>query len=302
MEKNILVTCPPMLKRLSEYQILAKEHGINLHSVETVQTLTVQELINLVPRYDGWIVGDDPVTYEVLEAGKKGLLKGVVKWGVGTDNIDFQSSYILNVPVENIPAVFNKEVADVAISYLIGLARNLFFINDQVRKGVWSKMTGVSLENKKVCLIGYGNIGKEIFKRLELLSMVIKVYDPFIFPSTTLDECLLNTDFIIVACSLTKDNYHLLNYDNLKSANENLRIVNVSRGQIIDENAVIKLQEENKIHSVAFDVFETEPLPVNSKLLDNPFNVFGSHNASNTIEAVDRTSVIAIKKITNMIK
>lgn len=301
MIKNILVTCPPMLKRLSSYEQYARENNINLCACNVVQTLSEKELIDILPYFDGCIIGDDPITYKVVQAGKNGMLKAIVKWGVGTDNIDFEATRQLQIKVDNTPGMFNKEVADVALCYLIGLARNLFTINNDVHKGEWTKTTGTSLEYKTVCLIGYGNIGKEIHKRLEVLSMNITVYDPYVFPTKKLEECLINVDFIIVACSLTKDNFHLLNYDNLKLTNNNLRIVNVSRGPLIDEEAVVRLQREGHIHSVAFDVFENEPLPINSKLRCNKNNLFGSHNASNTKEAVDKTSLLAIKKIADML-
>ena len=87
--------------------------------------MTEEDLIQIIPKVDGWIIGDDPATARVFEAGKKGLLKAAVKWGVGVDNVDFEACHRLNIPICNTPSMFGPEVADVAIGYLIGLASNL---------------------------------------------------------------------------------------------------------------------------------------------------------------------------------
>ena len=106
-----------------------------------IQTLSVEELIELVPQFDGWIIGDDPVTRDVLEAGVNGNLKGAVKWGVGTDNVDFQACRDFGILIDHTPNVFGAEVADLAIGYLIALARNTFQIDREIRDSIWPKYT-----------------------------------------------------------------------------------------------------------------------------------------------------------------
>ena len=131
---------------------------------KVIQTLSVAELEDLVPQHDGWIIGDDPATRSVFEAGKRGDLRAAVKWGIGVDNVDFSACKDLNIPIINTPYMFGAEVADIAMGYVVGLARETFQIDRGVREGNWPKSNGISLSGKSVALIGYGDVGKECCK------------------------------------------------------------------------------------------------------------------------------------------
>ncbi|KOR27418.1 hypothetical protein TI05_19060 [Achromatium sp. WMS3] len=86
---KVLVTCPPMLGMKEQFMPIFEAKNIEVHTPEVIQILPEEELIKLVPEFDGWIIGDDPATRAVFEAGKKGNLKAAVKWGIGVDNVDF---------------------------------------------------------------------------------------------------------------------------------------------------------------------------------------------------------------------
>ena len=230
-------------------------------------------------------------------------LKAAVKWGIGTDNVDFKACKEFGIPITNTPAMFGREVADVSVGYLHALARNLVEIDREVRKGNWIKPSGVSIAGKTAAIIGFGDIGRNTAKRLLSAEMNIIVYDPFV-DKKTIDkninlynwpQGLELADFIIINCSLTPSSYHMINEETIKLMKQGVRIINVGRGPIIDENALIDNLNNNYIDSVALDVYEEEPISVDSPLLKNPRCVFGSHNASNTNEAVIRTSNKAIK-------
>lgn len=124
---KVLVTCPPMLRLIDEFKPIFNAKGIEIFCPDVVQTLSVEELKSLVPQYDGWIIGDDPANKEVFAAGKAGKLKAAVKWGVGVDNVDFVAAKELDIPVTNTPRMFGGEVADIAMGYVIALARQTFF-------------------------------------------------------------------------------------------------------------------------------------------------------------------------------
>ena len=130
---DVLVTCPPMLGQIDRFTEFAASHGIRLVPAKVTQTLSVPELLELVPQYDGWIIGDDPATAEVFAAAKVGRLKAAVKWGIGVDNVDFAACKALDIPIINTPMMFGTEVADVATAYVIALARQLFVIDRGVR-------------------------------------------------------------------------------------------------------------------------------------------------------------------------
>ena len=302
---KVLVTCPPMLGMIDNFRPLFEKHGIELTAPDVVQTLSVEELIEIVPQHDGWIIGDDPATREVFNAGKAGLLKAAVKWGIGVDNVDFDACKDFDIPIINTPYMFGAEVADIAIGYVVALARETFEIDRGVREGQWPKPRGISLSGKTVALVGFGDIGKNTARRLLAADMRVIAYDPFAKQDAALDSVEMaswpnrveDADFIVVTCSLTPSSYHMVNADVFARAKQNVRIVNVGRGPVIDEQSLEDALKAGKVYSAALDVFEEEPLPMGSYLRTHPHCMFGSHNASNTSDAVERTSHIAIQKL-----
>jgi D-3-phosphoglycerate dehydrogenase len=307
---KILVTCPPMLGMIDNFSDIFSAYNVEVTAPNVVQTLSENELISILPMHDGWIIGDDPATYDVFSAGKSGKLRAAVKWGIGVDNVDFNACRQLGIPIVNTPNMFGGEVSDVAVGYVIGLARHTFEIDRAVRNFSWPKPRGISLAGKTVALVGYGDIGKNIAKRLLACDMSINVYDPSMditlsqFPVTqhVWPNAIDEADFIVFSCALNKSSYHMLDSYTLKLCKPGVRIVNVGRGPIIDEDALIHGLITGVVHSAALDVFEVEPLPLNSPLRDHPRCIFGSHNASNTTDAVTKTSNLAIKTLMEFLK
>jgi D-3-phosphoglycerate dehydrogenase len=302
---KILVTCPPMLRMIDSFRPLFAQYGVSITTPNVVQTLTVEELKELVPQHDGWIIGDDPATRAVFEAGKAGQLKAAVKWGIGVDNVDFAACKDLGIPITNTPNMFGGEVADIAVGYVIALARQTFDIDRGVRAGEWPKPRGISLAGKTVALVGYGDIGKNTARRLLAADMTVLAYDPYAPDDSAMPQVQRATwparineaDFVVINCALTPSSYHMLNADVLAQCKPGVRVVNVGRGPIIDEPALEAALHSGQVFSAALDVFETEPLPMHSPLRSHPRCVLGSHNASNTADAVARTSEIAIGKL-----
>jgi D-3-phosphoglycerate dehydrogenase / 2-oxoglutarate reductase len=302
---KVLVTCPPMLGMIDTFRPLFENYGLEVTSPKVVQTLAVEELIELVPLHDGWIIGDDPATREVFSAGKAGKLKAAVKWGIGVDNVDFEACRDLGIPITNTPNMFGNEVADIAMGYIVALARETFDIDRSVRQGKWPKPRGISLSGKTVALVGLGDIGKSTAKRLFAADMHIIAYDPVAPVSSEIAALeradwprrIEEADFIVITCSLTPSSRHMINSETLTRAKQGVRIVNVGRGPVINEPALEVALKSGKVYSAALDVFEVEPLPVDSYLRTHPRCIFGSHNASNTADAVVRTSEIAIGKL-----
>ena len=294
-----------MLGKMDELQEVFSSKGVEVFCPNVVQTLTVEELIDLVPQYDGWIIGDDPATRAVFESGKKGSLKAAVKWGIGVDNVDFAAAKELDIPIINTPDMFGAEVADVGMCYVIGLARELFSINDDVKNGRWPKPCGISLKGRTVGLIGFGDIGRNVAKRVIASDMKVIAYDPAYRMVEELNSVqsaewpnrIGECDFIVFTCSLNKKNRHMFNKEVLPLLKRDVRIVNVARGSLINEEALLEGIESGVINSVALDVFEVEPLPIYSALRNHKRCIFGSHNGSNTSDAVIATSNKAICKL-----
>lgn len=306
---KVLVTCPPMLGLFHEFEDKFVEVGLQGVAADVTQVMTENELMEALPGFDGWIIGDDPATRQVFQVAKNSKLKAAVKWGVGVDNVDFEACKDLDIPIENTPGVFGREVADVALTYTLGLARETYSIDRAIRQDfAWPKPSGVSLWNKKAAVVGFGDIGQSTVKRLLAFDLEVFVYDPYFKPIHNLDvknytwpNKIGTADFLIFTCPLTDKTKHMFNWEILPHLKKDIRIVNVSRGPVIDESALVAGLSSGQIHSAALDVFETEPLVENSPLRQFDRCIFGSHNGSNSVDAVRHVSHLAIDKIANFL-
>ncbi len=300
---KVLITCPPMLRAIDQLKHHFEAKGIELVTPNVVQVLTEDELIELVPNVDAWIIGDDPATERVFTAGKNGKLRAAVKWGVGVDNVDFKACEKLGIPISNTPRMFGNEVADMAMAYFTGLTRDSYRVDQGVKNGQWIKPPGMSLDDKTVAVIGLGDIGLATIRRLKGFGVNINAYDPF--SKLTVEEAgvsqilsfpaqIETADFVIVTCALTPSSYHMINSDTIAKMKDGVYIINVARGPLIDEPALIDALASGKVRAAGLDVFEIEPLPLDSPLRQFDQCIFGTHNGSNTKEAVIRASLKAI--------
>jgi D-3-phosphoglycerate dehydrogenase len=305
MTYRVLISCPHLQKTIDLYRERLANLGIELEVPEMVQQLTEPELLEIIDRFDGVIAGDDHFTAKVLEKGKR--LKILAKWGIGTDAIALEAAKRLGIPVVNTPDVFADEVADVALGYILLLARHLHKLDQSVRSGGWQQIRGITLRGKTLGVIGVGSIGKAIVKRGLAVGMSVLGYDvrPIAddFLSETaikqveFNELLQKSDFIALSCNLTPENHHLLSHDQFALMKDGVYLVNVARGPIIDEKALIAALESGKVAGAGLDVFEVEPLPMDSPLRQFDQCIFGTHNSSHTTEAVLRVNEMAIKNL-----
>lgn len=306
---KILITCPPMARMIEDSNILRhtiQKYRFDVTIPELGVVMSEDELVNMIGNYDGWIFADDPATDRVLKAGKK--LKGCMRWGVGTDNIDWEAFKKYKIPIKNTPGVFGREVADLAMHYITGLSRHTYLI-DRAQKQYkrWIRPTGRSLWGTSGLIVGLGDIGKNLARRMLAADMKVSYCDPGVEEYLDLKKeewpnGMRNKDFVIFCCSLEPDTKGMLNEHTLEYAKDGVCIINVARGGLISEKHLIKAMEKEKISLVAFDVFEKEPLPEDSQLHEFGQRViFGSHNGSNTYEAVSHVSKLCLDNLAQML-
>ncbi len=307
MSWRVLITCPPMLLTIEECRERLAAENLDVVTPKIVQQLSETELCEMIADFDGVIAGDDPFTAKVLEIGRQGRLRVLAKWGIGVDAIDLEAAKKLGIYTSNTPNVFGNEVADVALGYTLLLARQLHKIDAAVRQGEWLKIQGTSLQGKVAGIIGVGSIGKAIARRFHVLGMNVLGYDVnpispefcenINLQQVELEQLLREADCIALSCNLSAQNYHLLNEQAFSIMKDGVWIVNVARGPLIDEKALISALESGKVGRAALDVFETEPISLDNPLLSYDQVIVGSHNGSNTREAVLRVNQIAIDNL-----
>jgi D-3-phosphoglycerate dehydrogenase len=302
---RVLITSRQLQQKIGRYRELLARHKVEVELPEFEQQLGEAELLEIIDRFDGVIAGDDEFTARVLEKGKR--LRVIAKWGVGIDAIDAEAARRLGIQVSNTPNAFADEVADVVMGYVILLARQLHKMNEAVRKGQWLKIQGMSLRGKTLGVIGVGSIGRAVVQRAAAAGMVVLGYDQvpptasFVQQTglrlTPLEKLLATVDFLSLNCNLTPANRHLLNHQVFARMKKGVYIINTARGGLIDEVALVAALREGKVAGAAIDVFEREPLPPDSPLRQFDQCIFGTHNSSNTLEAVLRVNELAIQNL-----
>lgn len=306
MSTRALVTCLHLQRHLDRYEQRFRRHGIEVEAPEVMQQMREAELLPIIGRFDGMVAGDDEVTARVLEAGCP-RLRVVAKWGIGVDGIDREAARRLGVAVYNTPGVFADEVADVVVGYLVSLARGLHAMDRSVRAGGWLKPQGVSLRGKRLGVVGVGSIGAAVVRRGHTLGLEVVGHDAVEVDAELrratglamvgLDELLATSDFISLCCPLTPETRHLIDASALSRTKPGVFLINTARGGLVAEPALVAALTAGRLGGAALDVFESEPLPDDSPLRGFNSVIFGTHNASNTLEAVLRVNEMAIANL-----
>ena len=305
---RVLITCVHLQRTIDPYRSLFEKHGIAIEmpDLSEKQQLSEDDLLEIIDRFDAVIAGDDPFTGKVLEKGK-GRLKIVARWGIGMDSVDLETAKQLGIAVKNTPGVFGEEVADTIVGYMVLLARQLHRLDLSVREGGWEKFPGTSLQGKTFGVVGAGSIGRAAVRRAAVMGMkaigsnLVPPPPDFIettgFTLLSFEETIRQADFLALCCNLTPENYHMLGKEQFAAMKDGAYLVNTARGPLVDEAALAEALASGKIAGAALDVFEEEPLPADSPLRKFDNCIFGTHNASNTIEAVYRVNELAIQNV-----
>jgi D-3-phosphoglycerate dehydrogenase / 2-oxoglutarate reductase len=303
---RVVVTCPPMQRTSGEWLSSLTDQGIAVELPQVTQHVSRADLERILPTCDGIIAGDEPLDRALLTSAAP-RLRVISRWGVGIDNVDLEAARELGIEVRNTPAVFAEEVADVAMGYMIMLARGLHTIDAGVRAGEWPKPQGVSLAGRTLGIIGLGSIGRAVARRGQSMGMIVVGIDPMPQAEVAaaelgvqllgLDEIFARSDVLSLNLPMSPENRHLVNAARLASMQAGSFLVNTARGPLVDEGALVEALESGRVAGAALDVFETEPLPAESRLRGLPNVILGSHNASNTIEAVRRVNRLAIENL-----
>ena len=297
-----LITCSHLQRHFDQLKPQYDALGVSavLPDIDG-QQLDAPAMTSLIEDADAVIAGDDVIDAGVLGAGKASGLQAIIKWGIGTDSIDLAAAAELGLPVFNTPGVFSDEVADLAISHLLMLARRGHEMHASVLRGGWLKPEGRSLAGLTAGVIGLGSVGSGIARRAAAFGMNLVGYDIRAVPpdehgvkglrQVDLDTLFATSNVVFVACELTPENRHLLSRAAFARMPDGVLIVNVARGPLIDQAALAEVLESGKVAGAGLDVFEEEPLPPDGPLRAfSERRVFTTHNASNTAEAVARTN------------
>jgi D-3-phosphoglycerate dehydrogenase / 2-oxoglutarate reductase len=250
------------------------------------------DLPKIIGEYDVLIVRSaTKVKGELLDNAKK--LKVIGRAGEGLDNVDYERARQMGITLVNTPHVSYISVSELTIGHMIALARNIVQSTLTLRDGKWEKekLMGTELNGKTLGVIGCGYIGKDVERLALALGMKVIVVEECVYDRfVPLTDMLPQADFITIHVPLTPKTRHLLSTKEFDLMKKGVRIIDCSRGSVIDQEALYQALISGKVAGAALDVFEEEP-PKNNKLLTLPNVIATPHMGAQTFEAQHRASI-----------
>jgi D-3-phosphoglycerate dehydrogenase len=301
---KILVVSPEYFPE----EILSK-----LKDVGTVDSkkLSREELLNQIENYDAVLTRVDvKFDKEVLERAKN--LKVIGSGTTAVDHVDVEYAKSRGIEIISLSGAHTVSTAEHTFALILALARKIPWAFESLKKGEWDRgrFFGIELEGKTLGTIGFGKIGSKVAKYAKSLGMKVLTYDPYInkdlaneigVEMTTLDDLLQNSDVITIHAFLSDETRNMINSGTISKMKPTVLLINAARGEIIDTDALIDALNNKKIAGAALDVFEKEPLPPDSKLIEYAKNndnlIITPHIAASTNEAVHRAAEEVVTKV-----
>ncbi|WP_054193081.1 phosphoglycerate dehydrogenase [Staphylococcus aureus] len=272
-----------------------------------IQTgLSEEALIKIIPSYHALIVrSQTTVTENIINAADS--LKVIARAGVGVDNININAATLKGILVINAPDGNTISATEHTLAMLLSMARNIPQAHQSLTNKEWNRnaFKGTELYHKTLGVIGAGRIGLGVAKRAQSFGMKILAFDPYLtdekakslsITKATVDEIAQHSDFVTLHTPLTPKTKGLINADFFAKAKPSLQIINVARGGIIDEKALIKALDEGQISRAAIDVFEHEPA-TDSPLVAHDKIIVTPHLGASTVEAQEKVAISVSNEI-----
>ena len=266
------------------------------------QTLSTQQLIELLDGVSGLIAGTEKITEEVFKA--RPHLKIISRCGAGIDNIDLQAAKKYGIAIASTPEAPILSVAELTLGLMLNVMRSLGLSDRLIRAGKWEKRMGSLLSGKTIGIIGFGQVGEVLARLLQPFHVKIKAYDvkprtdtarSLLVEYVDLNELLKISDVVTIHLPLNSETKDLINAKTLALMKKEAILVNTSRGEIIDEEALYNALKSERITGAALDVFTQEPYAGKLRELNNV--VLTSHIGSYTAEARVKMENLAVENV-----
>ncbi|KAJ8460391.1 hypothetical protein OPV22_033317 [Ensete ventricosum] len=282
-------------------------------NVDCSYNLSPEDLRSKISLCDALIVrSGTKVTREVFDASK-GRLKVVGRAGVGIDNVDLHAATESGCLVVNAPTANTVAAAEHGIALLASMARNIAQADASMKAGKWqrNKYVGVSLVGKTLAVMGFGKVGSEVARRAKGLGMHVIAHDPYApadraraigVELVSFDEAISTADFISLHMPMTTTTAKLFNDETLAKVKKGVRIINVARGGVVDEDALVRALDNGTVAQAALDVFTVEPPPKDCKLVMHENVTVTPHLGASTVEAQEGVAVEIAEAVIGALK
>lgn len=305
MAKKIVITPRGFAKCGLQNAEKIRNAGFDLFYNDSGLAYSKEEFYEITKDADGIVIGVESVDAAYLEAHPK--VRAVVKFGVGTDNIDLEYCREHGIFVGRTVGSNARSVAETAISFIIADSKNLYESISDTRNHGWSKLTGYEIMDKTVGIVGFGAIGKQVARMAWGLGMRVLAYDAFGIDKEVadslhveivgLDELIERSDFLSLHVPLTPDTANMISAAELSRMKKNAVLINTARGGIVNEADLYEALKGGTIKAAYFDVFSSEPPRADEPLITLPNFYLTPHVASRSAEAERNTADMASKII-----
>jgi D-3-phosphoglycerate dehydrogenase len=304
---TVLFSAPYMIPFLDRFRPVLEKYDIQLIVPDGVrERLEEEDILAYAGQFDGAICGDDRYTARVIEACAP-RLKVISKWGTGVDSIDAEACSRYGIKLGRTPNAFTTPVADSVLGYMLAFVRRLPWMDKAMKSGIWDKIPGKALSECALGVVGVGTIGKVVTRRARAFGMrvlgndIVEVDHVFITETgiqmTSLQSLLSESDFVSLNCDLNPTSHHLMNADTFAWMKPNAVLINTARGPIVEEPALIRALQTGQIAGAALDVYENEPLPSDSPLMQMDNVMLAPHNANSSPAAWERVHRNTIRNL-----
>ena len=306
MKHQVLFTAPYMIPFADRFKPVFDKYDIELIVPDVQERMEEADLLKYAGQFDGTICGDDRYTLRVIEACSP-RLKIISKWGTGIDSIDAEVCSRYSIKIGRTLNAFTTPVADSVLGYMLAFTRRQPWMDKAMKSGEWEKIPGKSLSECTLGVIGIGNVGKAVTRRAKAFGMkvygtdIIEIDHVFVSETgiemTTLQSLLANSDFVSINCDLNSTSHHLMNEDTFALMKSNAVFINTARGPIVDEKSLIEALQAKRLGGAALDVFEHEPLPLESPFMKMDNVLLAPHNSNSSPAAWERVHWNTIKNL-----
>lgn len=277
------------------YELVLNPHGKRLTEAQ-IRDLLTDDVVGIV-------AGLEPLTESVISNAKG--LKVISRCGIGLDNVDLAAAKRKGISVFNTPDAPTKSVAELTIAHILSLLRRVSESDRMVRNGTWQPLMGSLLSKQTVGIVGFGRIGKATAKLLEAFGARILVYDKFPvlgngIETVSLEVLLEQSDIVTLHIPYSSETHHIINNEALAKMKSTALLVNVARGGLIDENALLAALQNGALAGASLDCFETEPY--NGPLIDCNNVQMTAHMGSYAKEARSMMEIEACEVLVSGLK
>ena len=209
----------------------------------------------------GLIAGLETLNEKVLAAAT--ALKVIARVGTGLDSVDLEAAAKLDITVLNTPDAPTSAVAELTLGHILSLLRNIASTDRQIRNNTWRGQMGSLLETKTVGIVGFGRIGQRVADLVSAFGAKVIVSDPYLqtqdYENCALDELCQKVDILTLHIPYTESTHNLISAKRIESMKRGSFIINISRGGLVDEDALLQALQSGHIAGAALDCFEQEP-------------------------------------------